>query len=64
MLNLITTVLELAGAALVLVALALIAHALVPAPFSLAAALGVGGLGLVGLSFLIARMSRRKGAKR
>lgn len=64
MLNNITTVLELAGATLVLGALALAAHALAPEPFSLPAALAVGGVGLVALSFIIApRRSRRK-AKR
>jgi predicted tellurium resistance membrane protein TerC len=61
LLNNITTVLELAGAVLVLVALALVAHALAPEPYSLPAALAVGGLGLVGISFVIApRRTRRK----
>jgi hypothetical protein len=64
-LNLITTALELAGAALVLVALALVAHAVTPEPFSLAAALGVVGLGLIALSFVVApRRIRRKAATR
>lgn len=54
MLNTITTILELLGAALILVALALLAHVLAPQPYSLPAALAIGGVGLVALSFLIA----------
>jgi len=59
-LNLITTVLELAGALLVLAALALAGFALVPQPFSLAACLGIAGGGLIVLSFVLAPMRNRK----
>lgn len=59
MLTVTTTLLEIAGAVAVIAALAISASILVPAPWGLAAALGVVGLGFVSLSFLLTRGARR-----
>jgi hypothetical protein len=59
-LNLITTVLELAAAALIVAAASFAAHAVTPQPYSLAAALGVAGIGLLVVSFVIAPLRTRR----
>lgn len=59
MLSIVTTVLEIGGLIAVLVALAIAAALVAPAPWSLPAALGVLGVGMVALSYLLLRRGKR-----
>lgn len=59
MLNVITTLLEIAGSVVLVIALALAAATLTPEPWDLTAGLGTLGIGLVALSFALTRTARR-----